>query len=673
MSAYLPSPHNLLGAAGLALALMLFAVLGAAASARREQPEIALVAGWGLVCLVLTTWGVITSAPLRIPLVVLAVAGVACLARPMCRQRIGSLRGAGRLLLLSLPMWLVMLPLRPSQIDTWLNLLPNAAYLFDFDMFPTALRPPSYSFLPVAPYNTQFAAYIASVVSSGASVASGGLADGAMALFSIALQCAAALLLARVVAGRDGTPPWWACAAGLLLAVPLNPGFVPRVSFASYGEAPLAVTSLFAVWLSVALIEELAHDTATPRSAQGLAHDAARPRSAPALALVLAALVNIKQSGIGLLLPIGATLLALVLTHPRIRRGRGVGAVLATLVPGLVLYLLWRVFVVTSGFVAGELEPLPFAAWNFPLLPQIFASIARAIFEKATFFLCLAAVLLAWVPAFRRDRWSRESLLLGMIAGVTVLFNGFLVFTYVAHFPPGMAAQAHSYFRYSTQLSLLVMLGLAVALRPAVARWVIRQGRLAGRAGVAAIAVILVLPVALVRSLRFDLEPPQPTLWQLGHQAARDISPEDRVPAGEASAGGVSARGAPAGQAPDGGAPSRRLALLVPGDTDDAVGSMLRGVLMFTPPRRPGLDIRTETKADAPTLDALAAAGYRLALVTCTPSGLDGIPTHVAAMLRFGDGGWRVLDAWPYPDWLTHTHFAALLAREPLCATGSPN
>jgi hypothetical protein len=637
VSAYLPSPHNLLGAAGLTLALILFVVLGTATSARREQPEIALVAGWGLVCLVLTAWGVVTSAPLLIPLAALAAAGVACLVHPACRQRIGSLRGAGRLLLLSLPMWLVMLPLRPSQIDTWLNLLPNAAYLFDFDMFPTALRPPSYSFLPVAPYNTQFAAYVTSV-------ASGGFADGAMALFSIALQCAAALLLARVIAGRDGAPPWWACAAGLLLAVPLNPGFVPRVSFASYGEAPLAVTSLFAVWLSVALIEELAHDTASPRSA-------------PALALVLAALVNIKQSGIGLLVPIGATLLVLALTHPRIRRGRGVATVLATLVPGLVLYLLWRVFAVTSGFVAGELEPLPFAAWNFVLLPQIFASIARAIFEKATFFLCLAAVLIAWVLAFRRDRWSRESLLLGMIAGVTVLFNGFLVFTYIAHFPPDMAMQAHSYFRYSTQLSLLVMLGLAVAFRPAVARWVVRPGsligRLAGGVGVVAIVLILVLPVALVRPLRFDLEPPQPTLWQLGHRAARDIPPE-APPA-------------------DRGAPSSRLALLVPGDNDDAVGSVLRGVLLFTPPRRPALDIRTEATADASTLNALAAAGYRLALVTCTPSGLDGIPTRVAAMLRFGDGRWRLVDAWPYPDWPKHVHFAALLGRGPVCAAGSPN
>ncbi len=628
MSADLPSLHNLLGAAGLALALVLFLALGTATAARRERPEIALVAGWGVACLVLTAWGTITSAPLLIPLAALVVAGLAGLALPLCRQRIGSLRGAGRLLLLTLPMWLVMLPLRPSQIDTWLNLLPNAAYLFDHGWFPTALRPPSYSFLPVAPYNTQFAAYIASV-------ASGGFADGAMALFSIALQCAAALLLARVIAGWDDPPPWWACAAGLLLTVPLNPGFVPRVDFASYGEAPLAVTTLFAVWLSVELIEELAQDTA-------------RPRSAPSLALVLAALVNIKQSGIGLLLPIGATLLALVLAHPRIRRGRGVVIVLATLVPALGLYLLWRVFVLRSGFVAGELQPLPFAVWNVLLLPQIFAAIARAIFEKATFFLCLAVVPLAWLPALRRNRWSRDTLLLGMIAGVTVLFNGFLVFTYIAHFPPEMATQAHSYFRYATQLSLLVMLGLTVALRPAVTRFVARGQRFVGCTGIAAIVLVVVLPVALARPLRFDLAPPQPALWQLGHRAVRDIAPA------------AEARGA--------GAPGERLGLLVPGDTDDAVGSMLRGVLLFTPPRRPGLDIRTETKADAMTLTALAAAGYHLALVTCTPSGLDGIPAHAAAMLRYDDNGWRVVDTWPYPSWLQHAHFAALLARAPVCA-----
>ena len=99
---------------------------------------------------------------------------------------------------------------------------------------------------------------------------------------------------------------------------------------------------------------------------------------------------------------------------------------------------------------------------------------------------------------------------------------------------------------------------------------------------------------------------------------------------------------------------------------------MLRGVLLFTPPRRPGLDILTETKADTPTLDALAAAGYRLALITCTPGGLDFVPAQVAATPHLDNGRWRVLDTWPYPDRLRGAHFAALLARGPLCASQSP-
>ena len=89
-----------------------------------------------------------------------------------------------------------MLPAWPSQVDTWLNLLPNAAYLFDHDMLPRQDRPPSWSFIPVAPYNTQFVAYAASVVA-------GRLIPNAMALFNLALLAAAGLLLARVLAGRE--------------------------------------------------------------------------------------------------------------------------------------------------------------------------------------------------------------------------------------------------------------------------------------------------------------------------------------------------------------------------------------------------------------------------------------------------------------------------------------
>ena len=652
---YLPDLHDIRGMAGFAISLLLFFALGSAVTPRRTLPEIQLTTGWGLVCVVLTVWGVLMPWSLQLPAAALGLAAIAWLARPGWRVRTGlwvtrsTALGTsfGRILLLTLPLWLVMLSVRPSQIDTWLNLLPNAAYLFDHDVLPTANGPPSYSFLPVAPYNSQFAAYIASLASDS-------FADSAMSFLNIALLCAAGLLFARVVAARtttrappgqdktraeivkdhgratavtDRTPPWWACAVGLLLAVPLNPGFVPRDFFAPYGEASLAVTALFAVWLATELLGDLA---------RGIA----RPRSIVPLALVLAALVNIKQSGIGLLLPIGIGMLVLACADPRIPRRQGLIACLAALVPALALYLLWRHFAIGS-FPAGELEPLPLAAWNIALLPRIILGMLMAMFQKATFFLCVAVVLGLAAVRMWRDPWSRQGHELSLIAGTILLFTGFLLFTYVAHFPPDWAVQAHSFFRYESQISLLVILALIEVLWPIAAVRIAIHGRRMRQAGVAAVLLILILPVAIAPMLRFDLDTPQPELWRLGHAAATYVQPGER------------------------------LALLLPGDTDDAVGSMLRGVLLFTSPRRPGLDFRVDTHIGPATLQAAAAAGYHLALITCTPPGLEVVPAGVAAMLRDTQDGWRVLQTWPWP-WsatIRMPHFAALLGHAPLCAT----
>jgi uncharacterized membrane protein (UPF0136 family) len=638
VSAYLPSSHDLICVGGLALALALLLALGTAATGRRGQPEIALAAGWGIACLVLTAWGVLTPWLLQWPAVALGLVAIAWLVRAGRRARIGiwtrsstrplsstpstSATGLARVLLLALPLWLVMLSVRPSQIDTWLNLLPNAAYLFDHGVLPTAHLPPSYSFLPVAPYNSQFVAFLASL-------ASGAFADSAMSLLNIALLCASALLLARVVAATEKAPPWWACAAGLLLVVPLNAGFVPRDFLSPYGEASLAVTTLFAVWLGTELLDDLARGVCWPRAIVPLA-------------LVLAALVNIKQSAIGLLVSIGVSLLVLACADPRIPRRRAVAASLAALAPAMALYLLWRDFAVHS-FVAGELKPLPLAAWNVTLLPWIVLAVLKAMFQKATFFVCVAAVLAIAVVQLRRAPWSREGHQLGLIAGVILLFTGFLLFTYVAHFPPDWALRAHSFFRYESQVSLLVMLGLLTGLRPAVASWMMANPRPIQHAGHAAVGLILLLPLATAPLLRFDLDTPQPELWRLGHAAAAYV------------------------------APGNRLALVLPGDTDDSVGSMLRGVLLFTPPRRPGLDLRTETGPAARALSRAAIAGYRLALVTCTPPGIYGVPAGVAAMLRDTPDGWRPLQTWPWPTSLKTQRFAALLARAPLCAAPAPS
>ncbi|MDE2517712.1 MAG: hypothetical protein KGL12_16925 [Rhodospirillales bacterium] len=626
MNTWLPSLEALRAAAALGGVLALLIGLGALLP-RRAMVETQLLAGWGLACLVLTFWGVTSGLSLRIPLAGLAAAGAAGLVLPGPRARIGGGRAVWRAGMLALPMLAVMLAARPSQIDTWLNLLPNAAYLFFHDQLPTAARPPAYSFLPVAPYNTQFIAYATSALA-------GHFADRAMGLFNLVLQVAAGTALARVLAGPGRRVAWWQAACGLALAVPLNPGFVPRVFLAPYGEPGLAAALLFAVLEGEALLGAAAEGAA-------LGGHAAR------LGLILAALLNIKQSGIGLMLPAGGAVVALALIMPLPRDGRQsrarlLGASLAALIPALALYGVWRVFADRS-FVAGELKLLPFARWHFEMIPQILASEGREIVEKATLFLCLLGMLIATIPWQRRVPWGREARVLLIAALVTAGFNAFLLLAYVAHFDTTMAERAHSYFRYSSQLSLLMMLGLTLALRPRAVQWCARlSARTCHMLTRGAVALILLLPIAGAPLLRFDRDTPQHELWALGEAAAR------RLPA------------------------QAHLALLVPGDVYDGVGSFLRGVMLFAGhPARPHLLVHTADRADPALLARLAHRGFHHALVSCVPDGLvPGLHGGGAALLRFYGHAWHVEARWEYPPGLAQRHFAGLLAKPPLCAGG---
>ena len=606
---------------GVAIAATAMVWAGRLLVGHRAAPEICLLAGWGALCGILTLWSATTPYTLYLPIAGCFLAALAGL------RHQGQVEGSiWRVALLSLPVWAVMASARPSQVDTWLNLLPNQAFLVDHALLPRDGGPPHHSFLPGAPYNTQFAAFAASLVS-------GGLASNAMALFNILLICAAGLKLGRVAAGRDGLSdplpvPWWACAAGLLLAVPLNPGFVPRVFFTGYGEAPLAVVLMFAVGLSADLL--IADRRRAP--VRGLA---------TALALTLMALVEIKQSSLGLLLPLAACLLGLGLTCPGIRRLRWCGLVAGAVVPSLVLYVVWRWYV-DRHFAVGELKILPASDWHWALLPGILRAIAGAALQKPAYFLALLALLALVAGQARRDPWTRPTLVLVLAVGLVLGFTGFLLATYVAHFPAGWALHAHSFFRYMSQLSLVTMLCFTHLLRGPASAWLTRRTRQNRRRMAAgAIGAVMSLPLLLAPLLRFDLDLPQPVLWTMAHRAAAYLH--------------------------DG----ETLALVVPGDNDDAVASMLRGTLLFTPPRR-SLTFRTELTAGPVSLIDAAQAGASHALVTCSGDGLGGLPARVAGLLVRDGAGWHVQASWPYPPGLSTAHFSAMMPHAPFCGTDQP-
>jgi hypothetical protein len=602
MALYVPGLENILAVVitwGIAAALLL---IGTALCGSRAGLEYRITAGWGALCVALTLWGVFTPLSLKVPAIGVPAAALAAQMLRSRRVTRADWIVLGRVLLLTLPLWAVMAPVRPSQVDTFLNLLPNADYLVDYARLPTAASPPSYSLFPAAPYDTQFLAFLGSLVERDYP-ASG------MSLLNVMLQLTAGLAIARVLARPNPAPSWTLLALGMLLVTLLDPGFVPRFHFSSYGETGLAVTALLAACLLV--------------DAQGERATGGRGANLLVLALILAAMINVKQSGIGLVLALAGAAIIVGGAERAVPWRRTLGATAIVLLPAALLYAAWRYYVGYAG--VAELKPLLFGEWNWAVLPATFASIAGAIAQKPTYFIAETVALGCFPLLLRRQGWSLATRFLAFNAAVFVLYNGFLVVTYVAHFSPLMSEEAHSYFRYNTHLALILMLTLALTVcELAPARW--RRPRPHHYAGALLVVLALLAPVALAERLRFDIEMPQPLVWDIASELKPHLKDGDR------------------------------LALLTPGDNGE-IGALLDAYLANQPPRLRGLTVAYYRTADIATLDAVVAAGYELAAITCTPTGFDGLPPGMVALLKHDVTGWHPVATWPQSSGIPLSHW----------------
>jgi hypothetical protein len=599
MTAYLPRLDDLV-AVGVTWAVGAVLLLnGACLAGRRSPAELQIASGWGALCLLLTLWGVFTPWSLRLPAATFILASAVIVLTPR-RPSAEAWRAVGRILAVSLPLWLVLAPIRPSQPDTFLNLLPNAFYLVDHARFPTALSPPSDSLLPGAPYNTQFLSFLGSFL-DGDYPASG------MPLISLTLQLVAGLAIARAL---DPQPSWAMTAAGFLAVSLLNPGFVPRVDLSAYAEPALAVTTLLAAWSFV---------IAQTRLAAG--------RSAPLLplALVLAGLVNAKQSGVGLLMALAGAAALTAAAERGVPRPAALRHITVVVLPAVLLYLEWRYYVGAAG--VAELKLLPVSEWNWGTLPATAVNALAAAAAKPAYFGCVGASFVALTILLRRQGWTPATRLLFFHAALFILYNAFLLLTYLAHFPREMSIEAHSFFRYNTHLSLVLVLALALAARDLGAG--VRLRRLWSRPASAALVLLALLtPIGFAGRLRFDLDMPQPLVWDLAKNLGGYLHDGDRA------------------------------ALLLPGD-NDSVAEMIVGVLSDTPPRRRGLDLLRRNTADPAALAEAARLDYPLALISCTAQG-------EAALLRHDADGWHEVAAWPYPSSAYTMRWQHILAWQPL-------
>jgi len=590
MDLLIPSWGALTGWGGVLVATLLFIGGGRLLTQGRAAPELALVAGWGLACVALTLWGVLTPWSMTWPALAVAVIGVVGLV-PLRAPGAAAWRGVLRIVAVSLPLLAVMASARPSLPDTFLNLLPNAAYLYDHARFPADGSAPSYSLLPGAPYNMQLAAFVAAQLTPA-------FPANAMIAFNIVLLLAPALLLARLVEGDgDSVPSWGAAAAGLLLATLINPGFVTRYDLSAYSEPSVTVATACAGWLAA-------------RATAALAGRRAAVTDLVLLSLTLAALVNIKQDSVALAAGVVASSAVLVLLQ-RGARVRSLALLLLAAVPATLLFLAWRWYVLTH-LTSGELKLLPVGQWQFDLIPQILRSMASVLLEKVYFSLSVIVALVALVWRWRRHGLDLPTRIAALFAGVALLYNAALFFTYIAHFDNEIGASAHSYFRYNTHLGLLLMLALTLLARASLVErgWTLHAGW-RGAAAALALSLALVSPVAFFGFLRFDLEAAQQRAWLLADHARLAL---DRNP---------------------------RLIVLLPGD-DGSLETMLDALIRFTPPRHVDAEIRY-TRALSPTIED-ARREHQALLLSCAPPDQNLVPPGVAALITFPDATF-----WKYP------------------------
>ena len=599
---FVPSWLDIAGWGGVIFAAFALMGVGRLLSLGRASPESALVAGWGGAALLLTLWGAATPMTLRIPAIMLAIAGFAGMLAPGSRLSASHWRALGRIVTLALPLFVAMASARPSLPDTWLNLLPNAAYIYDHGFFPADARPDAHSFIAAAPYNMQLAAFMAGLVTPG-------FPPAAMIDFNLLFLLAAGLLLARLASGCDENlaPPWRFTALGLLLATLLNPGFDVRYQLSGYSETSVMVTVAFAGWFAARALDRIV-------VRRGATLDLWL------MALTLAALVNIKQESISLVVGILVAAAVVALASREAAR-RSLLCVALAAVPALLLYLVWRWYVL-SHFTLGELKPLPFEQWHVLELPLIVWNMLRAVFQHVLLFTVTTVVVGVALVRFWRHELDLSTRLAAMLAGIAVVYNAALLFAYVAHFEGEMGISAHSYYRYNTHLGLLLIASIVLLVRERDWRFSATWRRV-----IPAMLILIVLldPFPFLRQLRFDLEIPNLRAWQSAHEAAARIVDDEHV------------------------------VLILPSDNGTVLPT-IEGVLRYTPPRRPDVTLVIEGTLPAGSV----RTDFAHALEVCTTEG-------GGALLKRSPSGWDTEATWAYAPVPRGARWSQVLSPRALC------
>jgi hypothetical protein len=452
----------------------------------------------------------------------LAAIGVAMAILSFRRHgRIGP-AGGWRILLLALPLLILATAMAPSQWDELTNWLQNARYLVEHDAFPSTNLPKSPSLLPAYPYGLPFIIFFASRIT-------GQMVENAGALFNHLLFLSYGLLLARlaatIVKAEDVNAPrddeirgvnmgWELCALAGILVTCTNPTFVQRLLLSSYSDAATTITIGFACVFAWLMLNNLTHG-----------NQSAARTNAWQIGLMLTAAIGLKQVNLVFLIALCMTVLLIAARDPNIgwRSVCKLGPY-AVVLP-LIVYGAWRIHVGLH-LSGGEFSFRPFSGWYINLIPDIVARMALVASKKGVYFGIMLVAVILCLRTIWRPRTAFERLT-ALTAGMFIAYNCFLLLSYVGAFGRGEALRAASFWRYSTHLGGVCMLFITYSSALLWRKYIRRPPP---RAVVGfCIVLILALPMAVGKKLRFDLDPGYAYARSTASDISKILSPNDQI------------------------------------------------------------------------------------------------------------------------------------------------
>ncbi len=526
---FLPTAGQVLGLAAVLAALASFSLIGAGFSALtggsgRLAPADAF-AGWGLVTALFVVLGVFTTLSFTvISVIALGLAGASA-ALILWRKNTDALPYKGdftlivRVLVLASPFLLIAASMRASQWDEFSQWLPNAQYLFRFDAFPRIGLPDSSSVFPAYPYGLPLITYFASRMTGGFVENAGGLAN------LLLLLLLAPVYLAMVSRGLGGghNKKWSFSALGVLGVTALSTVFVQKLVLTAYPDSATAVVLAVLGVLAWHISEALARAPgADEKGVSGLAWQ---------FAWVAVVFLSLKQTNLVLFVFLMGGVVLAVLRDPESRLKDFLGPGLVMAAPGVAVYLIWRYYV-AANMPGGEFSLMPFERWLIAEAGQILGRMALIASKKGAYFVMMAGIVLVAIAGLWR--FSNGFVRFGVMTGAVFLgYNLFLWAMYVAAFGTYEGLRAASFWRYNTQLGLLgatcAAFGLAVLWRRHGVPFLETRPMAKKLLAAVTVSAVVIAPVVLAKSLRFDLRPQKDHMRLVGRDLAESLPEGSRL------------------------------------------------------------------------------------------------------------------------------------------------